>query len=138
MDLTLYYGGEGCRGNKVEMAEEEKDINNTIMKKPVMTEEELVEIINRQRNGKAAGANGVRAELLKYLVKNKVIRGHLLKCFNKCLNEEIQEDWLYSKTTMIPKTNKPLILEHRPIVVTVLSSKIMCTFYREKIKEHLK
>ena len=39
---------------------------------------------------------------------------------------------------MIPKNKKPKILEHRPIAVTVLSSKIMCTFYREKIEEHLK
>jgi len=39
---------------------------------------------------------------------------------------------------MILKNRKPKILEHRPIAVTVLSSKIMCTYYREKIEEHLK
>ena len=43
-----------------------------------------------------------------------------------------------SKSTMIPKNKTPKILEHRPIAVTVLSSKVMCTFYRGKIEDDLK
>ena len=108
------------------------------MKEPKITEKKLVTIVNGQKNGKAAGVDGVRAELLKSLIKNSTIREYLLKCCNKVLDEKIQEDWLRSNTTMIPKNKKPKILEHRPIAVTVLSSKIMCTFYREKIEEHLK
>ena len=61
----------------------------------------------------------------------------MLKCCNRVLDEKIQEDWHRSNTTMIPKNRKPKILEHRPIAVTVLSSKVMCNFYREKIEEHL-
>merc|ERR1712055_965928 len=108
------------------------------MKEPKMTEKELVNIVNGQKNGKAAGVDGVRAELLKSLIKNSTIREYLLKCCNKVLDEKIQENWLRSNTTMIPKNRKPKIIEHRPIAVTVLSSKIMCTYYREKIEEHLK
>ena len=108
------------------------------MKEPKMTEKELITIVNGQKNGKAAGVDGVRAELLKSLIKNSTIREHLLKCCNRCLDESVQEDWLRSKTTMIPKNSKPKILEHRPIAVTVLSSKVMCTLYREKVEEHLK
>ena len=106
-DFTFWYRGEGCIERKKKMAEEEKDKNNKIMKEPLMTEEELVAIVNKQRNGNAAGVDGVRTELLKHLIKNKIIREHLLKCCNRCL-----EDWLRSKTTMIPKNNKPQILEH--------------------------
>ena len=62
----------------------------------------------------------------------------MVKCCNKVLEEKVQEDWLRSNTTMIPKKRKPKILEHRPIVVTVISSKIMCSLFREKIEEHLK
>ena len=51
------------------MEEEEKQENNKIMKEPEMTEKELVDIVNRQKNGKAAGVDGVRAELLKSLIK---------------------------------------------------------------------
>ena len=39
---------------------------------------------------------------------------------------------------MIPKVKKPKILDHRPITVTVNSSKIVCTILREKIEEHPK
>ena len=62
----------------------------------------------------------------------------MVKCCNNVLNERVQEDWLQSNTTMIPKNRKPKILEHRPIAVTVISSKIMCSIFREKIEEHLK
>ena len=39
---------------------------------------------------------------------------------------------------MLPKTKKPKYKEHRAIAVTVWSSKIICSFLREKIEEHLK
>ena len=65
VDFTFWYGGEGCKGKKEEMTEEEKDINSRIMKEPVMIEEELVRIVNNQRNGKAAEVDGVRAEVMK-------------------------------------------------------------------------
>ena len=38
---------------------------------------------------------------------------------------------------MIPKTSKPKIMEHRPIAVTVNSSKIICSILRKKIEEFL-
>ena len=38
---------------------------------------------------------------------------------------------------MLPKTKKPEIKEHRPIAVTNWSSKIFCTFIREKMEIHL-
>ena len=39
---------------------------------------------------------------------------------------------------MIPKVSKPKILDHRPIAVTVNSSKLICSILRKKIEEHLK
>ena len=56
------------------MEEEEKQENNENMKERVMTENELVDIVNRQKNGKATGVDGVKAELLKSLIKNSTIR----------------------------------------------------------------
>ena len=120
------------------MEEEERQGDSGIMKVPELTEKELVSIVNNLKNGKAAGVDGIRAELMKSIIKNDTIRIHILKCCNRVLDEKVQEDWLRSNTTMIPKNRKPKILEHRTIGVTVLSSKIMCTFYRERIKEHLK
>merc|ERR1711874_471480 len=75
---------------------------------------------------------------MKYVIKDVNIRKHMLKCFNNVLKEGIHEEWLISKTTMIPKVQKPNILDHRPIAVTVNSSKIICTILREKMENHLK
>ena len=120
------------------MEEEEEKGDTGIMKLPRMEEEEMVNIVRKMKNGKAAGIDGIRAELIKHIIKNDSIRKHMVKCCNKVLEEKVQEDWLRSNTTMIPKKRKPKILEHRPIAVTVISSKIMCSFFREKIEEHLK
>ena len=97
-----------------------------------MTETELVDIVKKQKNGKAAGVDGVKAEMMKQLIQNTVIRKALLEGFNHCLDENVNDKWLVSRTTMIPKNKKPKYKEHIPIAVTCLSSKIMCVFLREK------
>ena len=87
---------------------------------------------------KPQGQMAFSAELMKFLMKDEKIRKYALKCFNNAMKEMISEDWLVSKTTMIPKTKRLKILEQRPIAVTVNSSKIICSIMREKIEEHLK
>merc|ERR1711874_730227 len=89
------------------------------------------------KNNRASGVDNIPAELMKVLLKDELTRKYLLKCFNRALTERVHEDWLLSRTTMIPKTDKPMILEHRPIAVTVNSSKIVCTILRKKIEEFL-
>ena len=137
IDFSFWHGTNSLKGKKEEMEEEEKG-DTGIMKLPKMEEEEMVNIVKKMKNGKAAGIDGIRAELIKHIIKNDSIKKHMVKCCNKVLDEKVQEDWLRSNTTMIPKTRKPKILEHRPIAVTVISSKIMCSHFREKIEEHLK
>ena len=41
------------------------------MKISIMKEEELVMIINKQRNGEDAGVDGNKAEMMKYLIKKQ-------------------------------------------------------------------
>ena len=120
------------------MLEEEKEPDSGIMRFSIIEEAELLGVINNMKNGKASGIDGISANLIKFLIKDEKIRKYTLKCFNNALKEKINEDWLVSKTTMIPKTKWPKILEHRPIAVTVNSSKIICSIMREKIEEHLK
>jgi len=108
------------------------------MKFPQISEEELTNVVRNMKNGKASGVDGISAELMKYVVKDVNIRKHMLKCFNNVLKEEMHEDWLISKTTMIPKVQKPKILDHRTIAVTGNSSKIICTILRKKMENHLK
>ena len=89
-----------------EMLSEEKDENSGIMKIPIIEEKELMETINNMRNGKAAGVDGIRSELMKFIMKDKKIRIHTTKCFNNILKEPVHEDWCTSITTMTPKEKK--------------------------------
>merc|ERR1712033_132276 len=111
--------------------------NSGIMEDPIISEKEFVDTINNMKNGKASGVDNIPAEVMKALIKDNTVKEYLLKCFNNALVEEVHKDWLVSRTTMIPKKNKPKILEHRPIAVTVNSNKIICTILREKIEEFL-
>merc|ERR1712121_451217 len=112
-----------------------KNGNSGIMENPVITEKEFVDTINNMKNGKASGVDNIPAEVMKALIKDSSIREYFLKWFNKALVKEVHKDWLVSRTTMIPKKNKPNILDHRPIAVTVNSNKIICTILRQKIEE---
>ena len=113
------------------------DEDSDIMEDPVIAEKEFVDTINKMKNNKATGVDNIPTEVMKALIKDDTVRRYLLECFNKALVEEVHQDWLVSRTTMIPKNNKPKILEHRPIAVTVNSNKIICTILRQKIEEFL-
>ena len=124
-------------GERQRMIRLMEDGNSGIMEDPIIGEKEFVDTINNMKNGKATGVDNIPAELMKALIKDSTIKEYLLKCFNKALVEEVHKDWLVSRTTMIPKKDKPKILDHRPIAVTVNSNKIICTILRQKIEEFL-
>merc|ERR1712002_251437 len=134
-DFTFWYDEND--GVKAKMTQEMKNNNSGIMEDPVINEKEFIETINKMKNNKATGIDNIPAELMKVLIKDNDVRIYLLKCFNKALTEEIHKDWLISRTKMIPKNDKPKILEHRPIAVTVNSNKIICTILRQKIEDFL-
>merc|ERR1711984_55772 len=92
MDLTFWYGTTEEIGLKETMRREEAENRSRgeerSMPVPVMNEEDLVRIVKKQKNGKAAGIDGVKAETMKFMVRNKKIRRGLLTAFNKCLKEK--------------------------------------------------
>ena len=59
--------------------------------KKLIIEEEMMDIIKKMKNGKAAGVDGIRAELMKHITRNDSIRKHMVKCCNNVLNEKVQE-----------------------------------------------
>ena len=70
-DFSFWYG----EGGKMEsMLLEEKKENSNIMKLPVIEEKELVDTINNMRNGKAAGIDGIKSELMRYIIKDDDIK----------------------------------------------------------------
>merc|ERR1712030_153784 len=113
MDLTFWYGSKNTIGLKEIMRREDEENRanggSKMMPIPVMTEEEMMKIIKRQKNGKAAGMDGVKAETMKFMIRNRKIRRGLLTAFNKCLKEKIDKNWLESYTTMLPKKKKKKI-----------------------------
>ena len=125
------------KGQKKKMLEEMEKSDSDIMENPIIREDEFIKTINNMKNNKASGVDNIPAEVMKELIKDEQTRNYLLKCFNRALVDEIHQDWLVSKTTMIPKTKKTKILEHRPIAVTVNSNKIVCTILRQKIEDYL-
>merc|ERR1711874_950788 len=126
-ELTFCYGDEHQKGIKTQMEEDLRLGNSEIMETPIINEKEFVNTIKNMKNGRASGVDNIPTELMKVLIKDEETKKYLLKCFNRALVEKVHEDWLLSKTTMIPKKDKPKILDHRPIAVTVNSSKIVCT-----------
>merc|ERR1712030_156820 len=115
MDLTFWYGSNKKTGLKEIMRrEDEENIANggsKMMPAPIMTED-MMKIIKRQKNGKAVGTDGVKAETMKHMVRNKKIRKGLVVDFNRCLKEKVNEKWLESYTTMLPKSKKPGYKDH--------------------------
>jgi len=88
IDFAFWYGNEIQKGMKEKMEEDEKKENSEIMKFPII-EEELMTVIKNMKNGKAAGIDGVSAELMKHITKNEEIRKYMLKCINNVLKEKI-------------------------------------------------
>ena len=78
-DFSFWYGNEKLKGKKKEMEEEERKENSGIMKFPIINEEEMMTVIKNMKNGKAAGIDGVSAELIKFITKNEDIRKYMLK-----------------------------------------------------------
>merc|ERR1712030_109895 len=135
------YGSRNRLGLKEEMRREDAENvaneGSRMMPLPIMQEEDLIRIVGRQNYGKAAGTDGVKTEVMKHMIKNRKIRRGLVNAFNKCLKEKVHPNWMESSTTMLPKSKKLNIKEHRPIAVTNWSSKVFCTFVREKMEIHM-
>merc|ERR1712030_298668 len=89
MSLTFWFGSASTMGLKERKIRENIDNMNRgegrMMPLPEMKEEDLIRIVKKQKNGKAAGIDGVKAERMKHMVKIRKIRKGLVTAFNKFL-----------------------------------------------------
>ena len=74
------------------MLDEEKEGNTEIMKFPIIEEKEFTDAINKMKNGKASGIDGISVEIMLFLIKDEEIKKYAIKCFNNALKEQINED----------------------------------------------
>ena len=135
-----WYGTSTTEGFKKTILREEEILgeNSNMMEMPILKQEDLNRIIGNQKNGKAAGTDHIKTEVLKHLIKNGDFGKITTEAINKIHKGKIHRRMKETRTTMLQKNQTPGIMDWRPIAVGSIMSKTICTFYREKIEEHLK
>ena len=100
-----WYGNKENKGLKAEIIEEEKMLGerSRMMKMPQMTADDLIRIVGKQKNGKAAGTDCIKAEVLKHLVKNNKFVEITVRAINRIPYGKIHRRMKESRTTMLKK-----------------------------------
>ena len=100
--------------------------------------EEINRTVKKLKNRKAAGLDGMKPEWYKILVGSEIVEEALERGYGRVLETgEVPESWKGSRTVMIPKKNKPMAADLRPIAMTDLSYKIMMSVLRQKLEVHI-
>ena len=90
--------------------------------------EEVKSVLEKLKTGKAAGLDGLRAELYKELINDRRAIEKLTASYKKGLEEKHEPtEWKKSKTIMMPET------ELRPIAMTDVSYKILMSLIGKEI-----
>ena len=109
------------------------------MEKQKITEEDVLNQIRKMKTNKAPGPDGLKTELYKEMTGSKAFIKNLTNGLNKALQEgDIPRGWKMSNTTLIPKKDKPIANEFRPIALLNTSYKIFMGAIREKLEAHLR
>ncbi len=99
-----------------------------------ITSQEIKRQLQKTRNKKAPGPDGIKPELFKLLYDSNIYIEHLRKSFNKIIEEEeINENWKTSNTTLIQKKSKPTVAD-----LMNSSYKIFMGILRQKLEKHIK
>ena len=94
--------------------------------------------IDKSKNKKASGPDGVKNEIYKAMAKSDICMNVLEKTFNNELTiQQKPQSWKNSVTTMIPKMKRPTVVQLRPIALTDASYKIFMGMTKEKVEIHL-
>ena len=99
------------------------------MGRQTMDEKELEEELKEAKQNKAAGPNGLKAEMFKIIGRGTEGREKLRKGINKAIETgKTPEVWKSSTTRMIKKIEKPTVRDFRPIALVDVSCKIFFSF----------
>ena len=94
--------------------------------------------LRKIKKNKATGPDKVKGELYSLLEKSEICASHLRNTLQDIVDKEIKiTSWEKSKTTMIPKVNKPMASQLQPIALTNVSYKLYMTIQGRKIDQHI-
>ena len=120
-----WYGTNTSEGLKKVIIKEEEVLGekSNMMKMPVLKPEDLRRIVGNQKNGKAAGTDHIKSEVLKHLIKNENFVKITTEAINKIPRGRIHRRMKETRTTMLQKNQTPGIMDWRPIAVGSMMSK---------------
>ena len=105
---------------------------------PHISHKEMSLYLRKIKKNKATGPDKVKGELYSLLEKSEICTSHLQNTLQDIVDKEIKiASWEKSKTTMIPKVNKPMASQLRPIALTNVSYKLYMTIQGRKIDQHI-
>ena len=108
------------------------------MSDPKMTDENTKIELRDLKEGKAAGLNKMKPELYKGLGKSEICRRIMTDDYNKILEGgDIPVGWKKTRTKLIKKVQKPRPKDHRPIAVANISYKILMSYLKKEIENHI-
>ena len=112
------------------------------MTEPRIKIEEVKKQLDKIKEKKSPGPDGIQPELYKTITKDEYIIKELTDIYNNIINGQnsIPKSWTKSKskTVMIPKIKKTQIKDLRHIALTNISYKICAGILKEKIETHMR
>ena len=105
---------------------------------PLITVQEIQDVVNTCKMGKSAGDDGISYEFLAAL-SNSELAPHLADFFNSILfgTTPIPDSWLLSRLTFLPKVSVPCLPKDlRPIVLSSTPSKIFTKILLLRLRPH--
>ena len=104
-----------------------------------ITEQEVKRHLDKLKNKKAPGPDGLKSELYKIMADSNIFIKDLTVNRNKIIREaDVPNDWKRSNTILIPKNSKPTATDFRPIALLNVSYKLFMSIIKSKIKHYLK
>lgn len=102
---------------------------------PSITNMEVYNAIKNLKNEKAAGPDGIKAEMYKKLINIPVFMETMTFCMNKIMTGDIPEGWTQSRVILIPKMKSRKLepKDFRPISITNCSYKIIAEILNKKV-----
>ena len=137
-DIEQHYQAPGHLEEHLDMAFTPKYII-TPMSLPEITNKDVNDYFKKLKPNKAAGPDGIKPELYKFLTNNDTCINAIRISLNKIIQgeEEVPPNWKQTKTKLIPKCSKPLAKDLRPIALSNISYKLFMAIVRNRIEDHL-